>query len=257
MIVVLFPALIGAGLVALFVVGLATHATPWLTWLDGVAAALVIGALASRSGGRSTMNRGAILAFAAAALLVLWLVGVTGHATRWLVWWTFGTFLAVGLAAFDNGLDGLLDLARTSRARAAKAGRTLRSLGGERDDHNHSQEVFMYRGVAIALGLGLLVLWIAGLSYHAPVWLAWLDGVAGLIAFIVAWAFLASAMVGVAMSGGLALGLFVLWIIALGSRGGIWMAWWTFGFAAAFSLLAVAAMGGAASYHHHRFYRRA
>jgi len=115
----------------------------------------------------------------------------------------------------------------------------------------------MYRAVAIALGVGLLVLWIAGLSYHAPVWLTWLDGVAGLVAFIVAWAFVASAMVGVAMSGGLALGLFILWIIALGSRGGIWMAWWTFGFAAAFSLLAVAAMGGATSYGQHRLHRHA
>src|SRR5581483_2872922 len=133
MFIALFPALIGAGLVALFVVGLAIHATPWLTWLDGVAAALVIGALASRSGGRSTMNRGAILAVAAAGLLVLWVVGVTGHATRWLVWWTFGAFLAVGLAALDNGLDGLLDLVRSSRV---KAGRTLRSRGGARNEHD-------------------------------------------------------------------------------------------------------------------------
>jgi hypothetical protein len=47
----------------------------------------------------------------------------------------------------------------------------------------------MCRAVSILLGAGLIVLCIAGLSHHAPAWLACLDGAGALVAFGAAVAF--------------------------------------------------------------------
>jgi hypothetical protein len=99
----------------------------------------------------------------------------------------------------------------------------------------------MVLAVALALGLGLAVLWIAGLVYHAAVWLTWLEGGAALIAFGLAAVFAVSTSAGMAGSGLLALGLFALWIIALMAGGALWLAWWTFAFGCAFLLLTAAA----------------
>lgn len=100
----------------------------------------------------------------------------------------------------------------------------------------------MFRPVSVVLGVGLIVLWIAGLSAHATGWLTWLDGLAGLLAIAIGLSFAAHlARGGMAGWGGLALGLFALWIIALSAGGTLWLAWWTFAFACGFLVLAASA----------------
>ncbi len=94
------------------------------------------------------------------------------------------------------------------------------------------------------LGLGLVILWIVGLSNHATHWLTWLDGLAALCAFAVA---AMAPTEGVrrnvsSASIALSIGLFVLWIIALAVGASSWLAWWTFAFACAFLLLGVGGM---------------
>lgn len=107
----------------------------------------------------------------------------------------------------------------------------------------------MVRQFSVILGIGLIVLWIAGLSSpFAPAWISWLDGAAGLLAFLIAGSnqqqpIGASAR---AQAGGplaLAIGLFALWVVALSTAVIPWMTWWTFAFACAFLALSVAVMG--------------
>ena len=101
----------------------------------------------------------------------------------------------------------------------------------------------MFGAVSIVLGLGLIILWIAGLSAHAVGWLTWLDGLVGLLAIVAGFGVLRLATrAGVATSGGLAFGLVILWIIGLAAGGTLWLAWWTFAFACAFLALAAASM---------------
>ncbi len=102
----------------------------------------------------------------------------------------------------------------------------------------------MVRGISIALGIGLIILWITGLSQHATAWLTWLDGIAGLCAFGIAGVIRPGVAGSLAASPiALSVGLFVLWIIALAIGASGWLSWWTFVFACAFLLLGIA--GGA------------
>jgi hypothetical protein len=99
----------------------------------------------------------------------------------------------------------------------------------------------MVRGISVVLGIGLVLLWLVGLSNHASAWLTWLDGVAALCAFGIA--LLPEGASRQVMSGSpiaLAIGLFVLWIIGLAVGAESWLAWWTFAFACAFLLLGIA-----------------
>jgi hypothetical protein len=104
----------------------------------------------------------------------------------------------------------------------------------------------MFRGASVVLGIGLIILWIAGLSSHAMhgAWLPWLDGVAGLVAIGIGVSIGKEMGIGVAGWGLMALGLFILWIIGLASAAPVWLAWWTFGFACAFVILAASATSG-------------
>jgi hypothetical protein len=98
----------------------------------------------------------------------------------------------------------------------------------------------MVRGTSIALGIGLAILWIVGLSNHAAMWLTWLDGLAALCAFGVASAAVPDVTRSTAVTASpivLATGLFVLWIIGLAVHAEGWLAWWTFAFACGFLLL--------------------
>jgi len=96
----------------------------------------------------------------------------------------------------------------------------------------------MVRGTSIVLGIGLVLLWIVGLSNHASAWLTWLDGLAALCAFGVAAAAVPEgAGVTAASPLGLSVGLYVLWIIGLAMHVETWLAWWTFAFATGFLLL--------------------
>jgi len=99
------------------------------------------------------------------------------------------------------------------------------------------------RGVSVALGIGLAILWLVGLNYHAAAWLTWLDGVGALIAFGIGASLnerLSPSVVGGAPIA-LSLGLFVLWIVGLVMSVETWLVWWTFVFACAFLLLGLGA----------------
>lgn len=108
----------------------------------------------------------------------------------------------------------------------------------------------MVRGTSIALGVGLVILWIVGLSNHATMWLTWLDGLAAIAAFGVA----AAAVPDTTRTGvlaaspiGLSVGLFVLWIIGVAMHVETWLAWWTFAFAVGFMLLGLGLFSGASA----------
>lgn len=111
----------------------------------------------------------------------------------------------------------------------------------------------MFRPISVALGIGLIILWIAALSAHAVPWLTWLDGVAGLVAIGLGLTFAAQVgRSGMAGWGLLALSLFALWIIALAAGTTLWLAWWTFAFACAFLILAASATAGPSRLHQQR-----
>ncbi len=99
------------------------------------------------------------------------------------------------------------------------------------------------RGISVALGVGLAILWLVGLNYHATSWLTWLDGVAALVAFGIG-ASLSERMSAGVLGGtpiALSIGLFILWIIGLVMNAETWLVWWTFVFACAFLLVGLGA----------------
>lgn len=101
----------------------------------------------------------------------------------------------------------------------------------------------MLKGWSLALGVGLAILWIAGLSATAAApWLTWLDAVGAICAFVIA-ATVSDASdrnIRAGSTGALAVGLFALWIIGLSSAVPGWQAWWNFAFACASGILAIA-----------------
>jgi hypothetical protein len=97
------------------------------------------------------------------------------------------------------------------------------------------------------LGIGMVVLWIAGLS--SPVesrWMTWLDLVAAALTFVgVAFTTPATAR-NTRVSGTIALasGLFGLWVNGLIHHAVPWLTWWNFLFACAYLVVGIAASRG-------------
>jgi hypothetical protein len=109
----IFPALIGLGLAALWVIGLSVDATVWLTWCVGIAASLAfatVGLIPERNG---SAWAGLCLGGLAAGLFAGWLIGLAGKATAWLCWWTFVAGCLTALVAFGAAFQGTLDALRT------------------------------------------------------------------------------------------------------------------------------------------------
>ncbi len=75
----------------------------------------------------------------------------------------------------------------------------------------------MLRPGSIVLGIGLVVLWLAGLYNHATPWLTWLDGLGALSAFVAAGAIPDTVVRGRLAAGpfSIAVGLFILWIVGM------------------------------------------
>ncbi len=101
----------------------------------------------------------------------------------------------------------------------------------------------MIKGISTILGVGLIVLWIAGIStVNASGWLTWLDGVAGVAALVFAGSLgpesSRSSLTGGCI--GMAAALFVLWGAALIVGVVPWMTWWNFAFACTFLVLTAA-----------------
>jgi hypothetical protein len=118
----------------------------------------------------------------------------------------------------------------------------------------------MVRTWSIVLGIGLIILGIAGLNSPGGTWIAWLDIAGGIISFFVGASapMAAPAAAGGAVggpryysntgaSGGLLFicaGLFAMWIAALVTRNVTpTMAWWNFAFACAYGLLVLGSAG--------------
>jgi hypothetical protein len=103
----------------------------------------------------------------------------------------------------------------------------------------------MVRNGSIALGIGLVVLWIVGLSNHAASWMSWLDLVGAIFAF--GGANLADRVSQTARIGGpvaLGFGLFGLWIGGVTTGSSTGLAWANFGFGIGFVVLgALEALG--------------
>ena len=100
------------------------------------------------------------------------------------------------------------------------------------------------RAWSLVFAIGLVVLWIAGLSSPGTAaWLTWLDGVAAICGFIIAgtvdYDSPRSARMGAPIA--LAVGLYALWIIGLATDGRSFQNWWSFGFACGFLLLGISA----------------
>ncbi len=101
----------------------------------------------------------------------------------------------------------------------------------------------MVRAVSVALGVGLILLWIVGLAVGATEWMTWLDGIAGLLLFLNA------AQVGEgsgwlrssAGPGLVGAGLAAMWIVGLATHADAWLSWWTFAFAGGLELFAASA----------------
>jgi hypothetical protein len=84
---------LGAGLAALWIVGLNQGATMWLTWLLGLAGltSIVVASMLPAEHGREGAKPPAMAGF---ALFVVWILAIASRATPWLTWWT----LALGVA---------------------------------------------------------------------------------------------------------------------------------------------------------------
>src|SRR5689334_16338718 len=104
----------------------------------------------------------------------------------------------------------------------------------------------MHSRVSTMLGIGLVILWIAGLgSADSRSWLTWLDGLAALAAFSLS-AFMPTYSSIRTKAGGsiaLGIGLLVLWLVGITTPGPVWQAWWTFAFGCAFLLQGFALAG--------------
>jgi hypothetical protein len=108
-----FPALIGAGLTAMWVIGLSVDATIWLTWLVGIAAALSFATVGLIPEKRGSLWAAACIGLIAGGLGVMWLVGLVTRATPWMTWWTFVAAILMCLLAAGAGLQSFLDGVRT------------------------------------------------------------------------------------------------------------------------------------------------
>ena len=98
----------------------------------------------------------------------------------------------------------------------------------------------MVRGISVFLGIVLLAMFVVGIAGPTSAsWLLWLDLAASICAFIIAGVAspTAAKVTKTTYPMALSAGLFVLWLIALGSAGVPgWLKWFNFGVAVAFLL---------------------
>lgn len=96
----------------------------------------------------------------------------------------------------------------------------------------------MVRTYSFLMGIGLSLVWLAGMTSPAPHWYAWLDAIAAVCAY--GGATVADTVPPFLRALGplaLSAGLFGLWIVGLVTDVPAWQAWWTFVFAVGFAAL--------------------
>jgi hypothetical protein len=97
---------LGVGLICLWLMGLAHHATSWLTWLVGAGALGAFSAAASLRPERTSLTAlvGSPMAVGL-GLVVIAIIGLSVAATVWVAWWAFAfgcAFLLLGLVAING-----------------------------------------------------------------------------------------------------------------------------------------------------------
>jgi hypothetical protein len=100
-----FTIVLSIGLFILWITGVAGHASPWLTWLDGLAA--IIGFAVVLAAGDVAPDRLSPVGPIAlgVGLGILWIIGLTTGSNPKLTWWTFGfacAFVLVGIVAHST-----------------------------------------------------------------------------------------------------------------------------------------------------------
>ncbi len=75
-------------LLLLWVVGVTDGATPWMTWLDGVAAVLTLLLLPVTRESSGPVGVAAVPTLIGIGLVVMFAVGLPTHASGWLTWFT-------------------------------------------------------------------------------------------------------------------------------------------------------------------------
>jgi len=106
------PAFLGAGLTVLWVLGLSTDATVWLTWSLGIAAALSFATVGLIPERRSSSWAAFCLGALTLSLFVLAMEGYDRHATTWLSSWTLAGAGLAALCSVGAAVQGLLDALR-------------------------------------------------------------------------------------------------------------------------------------------------
>src|SRR5262249_34500726 len=93
----------------------------------------------------------------------------------------------------------------------------------------------------LGLGIGLGILWLAGLSAHAAPWLVWINFVIAVLSILTAAAPATGPSLVKVTPFLYGVALLLLWIIGLGVRASYWMVWWTFAFGIVYLIYGVAA----------------
>ncbi len=98
----------------------------------------------------------------------------------------------------------------------------------------------MLRASLVALGIAMILLWIVGLVDHATDWVVWLDGIAGVLTFLLVPVTRDDVgPIGVSLGPNLVgLGLLAVFIVAVSTRASAWITWFTLAFSGGYLMLA-------------------
>ena len=75
-------------LLLLWVVGVTDGATPWMTWLDGVAAVLTLLLVPVTRPSIGPVGAAVVPSLIGSGLVAMFVVGLATHASGWLTWFT-------------------------------------------------------------------------------------------------------------------------------------------------------------------------
>lgn len=94
----------------------------------------------------------------------------------------------------------------------------------------------MLRASLVSLGIAMVLLWMVGVVDHSTDWMTWLDGIAGLLTFLlvpVTRPRLGPAAVSIGPNL-IGLGLLAMFIVGIATAASAWLTWFTFAAACAY-----------------------